>query len=189
MPAPLTKSRRLSKNEEWPAIRPHFGTDLVIVFLDFDGVLHPDPCLDATRLFENAPRLQQALSDFPQVVLVLSTAWRQSAPYEQLLVLLPEALRQQVIGVTPNFSEFPATAALVPYRRQAECMHWMRLNRMQDEAWLALDDRPSDFTPYCENLIACDPQSGFDATVGARLRSALQRHFLSRGHEIDLLIS
>ena len=179
----------MSKIEEWAAIRPHFGTDLVIVFLDFDGVLHPDPCLDATRLFENAPRLQLALCDFPQVVLVLSTAWRHSGTYEQLLVLLPEGLRQRVIGVTPNFSEFPATAALIPYRRQAECLHWMWLNRMQDEAWLALDDRPSDFTPYCENLIACDPQSGFDAAVSARLRSALQRHFLSRGSEIDLLIS
>ncbi len=161
----------------------------MIVFLDFDGVLHPDPCLDATRLFESAPRLVDALSDFPQVVMVLSTAWRQTGTYEQLLVLLPEPLRERVIGVTPNFSDFPATAALVPYRRQAECMHWMRLNRVQDAAWLALDDRPSEFTPYCENLIACDPQVGFDAAVSARMRSSLERHFLGRGRDIDLLIS
>jgi HAD domain in Swiss Army Knife RNA repair proteins len=182
------KSPTLSKIEEWAAIRPQFGTDFVIVFLDFDGVLHPDPCLDAARLFENASRLVDALSDFPEVVLVLSTAWRHSGTYEQLLVLLPEPLRGRVIGVTPNFSEFPATAALVPYRRQAECMHWMRLNGVQDEAWLALDDRPSEFTPYCENLIACDPQSGFDDTVSARLRSALTRHFQKRGRNVDLLI-
>jgi hypothetical protein len=160
----------------------------VIVFLDFDGVLHPDPCRDAARLFENAPRLEQTLSDFPHVVLVLSTAWRQSGTYEQLLVLLPESLRARVIGVTPNFSEFPATAALVPYRRQAECMHWMRLNGVQDEAWLALDDRASEFTPYCENLIACHPQSGFDAAISARMRSTLQRHFQRGGRVIDLLI-
>jgi HAD domain in Swiss Army Knife RNA repair proteins len=183
------KSPTLSKIEEWAAIRPQFGTDFVIVFLDFDGVLHPDPCLDATRLFENAPRLEQTLSDFPHVQLVLSTAWRQTGTYEQLLVLLPEALRARVIGVTPNFNEFPATAALVPYRRQAECMHWMRLNGMLDEAWLALDDRPSGFTPYSENLIACHPQSGFDVAVSARMRSALERHLQRGGRDIDLLIS
>jgi hypothetical protein len=182
------KSPRLSKIEEWAAIRPQFGTGFVIVFLDFDGVLHPDPCLDAARLFENAPRLVDTLSDFPEVVLVLSTAWRHSGTYEQLLVLLPEPLRPRIIGVTPNFSEFPTAAALIPYRRQAECMHWMRLNGVHDEAWLAVDDRPSEFTPYCENLIVCDPQSGFDATVSARLRSALQRHFQKRVRDVDLLI-
>jgi len=160
----------------------------VIVFLDFDGVLHPDPCEHAARLFENAPRLTEALSDFPQVVLVLSTAWRQGSTYSQLVVLLPEPLRERVIGVTPNFSDFAPTAALVPYRRQAECMFWMRQNRVQDKFWLALDDRPSGFTPYCENLIACDPQSGFDAAVSARLGSALRRHFEAGQLNIDLLI-
>lgn len=160
----------------------------MIVFLDFDGVLHPDPCLDGVRLFENAPRLAHVLGGFPQVVLVLSTAWRQSGTYEQLLALLPAPLRQRVIDVTPNFSGFASTAALAPYHRQAECMHWMRLNGVQEEAWLALDDRPSGFTPYCENLIACDPQSGFDAAVSARLRSALERHFQRGDRSVDLLI-
>ena len=164
------------------------GRNFVIVFLDFDGVLHQDPCPDPARLFENAPRLAHALSDFPRVVLVLSTAWRQGATYEQLIELLPVPLRQRAIGVTPNFSDFASTAALVPYRRQAECMYWMRQNRVQDEPWIALDDRPSEFTPYCENLIACNPQSGFDDAVAARLHSALQRHFENHEHNIDLLI-
>jgi hypothetical protein len=188
-PDPLTKCPPVSKFEEWAAIAPQFRTDFVIVFLDFDGVLHPDPCLDATRLFENAPRLADVLGDFPQVALVLSTAWRQAGTYEQLVILLPAPLRDRVIDVTPNFSDFPSTAALVPYRRQAECMHWMRLNGVEHKAWLALDDRPGEFTPYCENLIACDAQSGFDSTVSARLRSALQRHFQRRGLDVDLLIS
>jgi Swiss Army Knife RNA repair-like protein len=160
----------------------------VIVFLDFDGVLHPDPCLDARRLFENALRLADALSDFPRVALVLSTAWRHGATYEQLLVLLPEQLRERVIGVTPNFSDFSSAAALIPYRRQAECMRWLLQNRLQSEAWLALDDRPAGFTPYCENLIECDPETGFDAAVSARLCASLQFHFKSRIQEVDLLI-
>ncbi|HEX4585044.1 MAG TPA: HAD domain-containing protein [Burkholderiaceae bacterium] len=160
----------------------------MIVFLDFDGVLHPDPCPEASRLFENAPRLAVALDDFPQVALVLSTAWRQGATYEQLLMLLPPLLRERVIGVTPNFADFAAEASLVPYQRQAECLHWMRQSGLQHDDWIALDDRPSGFTPYCENLIGCNPKYGFDASVSARLRSALERHFQGRGHAVDLLI-
>ena len=160
----------------------------MILFLDFDGVLHPDPCTDAARLFEHAPRLAQALSGFLDVALVLSTAWRQTRPYDELLALLPPELRQRTIGTTPNFSDFAALAALIPYHRQAECTHWLRHNRLEGEAWLALDDRPAWFAPYCENLIACHPQSGFDAEASARLRSALERHRMRRGHEVDLLI-
>jgi hypothetical protein len=64
----------------------------------------------------------------------------------------------------------------------------MRQNRLQDEAWIALDDRPNWFAPYCENLIACHPQTGFDAAARARLRSTLQRHFERHTSVVDLLI-
>ena len=178
----------MSKIEEWAALRLELGMDFVIVFLDFDGVLHPDPCVDATRLFENAPRLAYVLNDYPRTMLVLSTAWRQGSTFEQLLVLLPEGLRHRVIGVTPNFSDFSSAAALIPYRRQAECMRWMLQNRLQDQPWLALDDRSSGFTPYCEKLIECDPERGFDQAISARLRAALQLHSESCLQEVDLLI-
>jgi len=55
-----------------------------ILFLDFDGVLHPDavymrrqrPILKAEgALFMWAPILVQILDDFPMVSLVLSTSW------------------------------------------------------------------------------------------------------------------
>jgi len=160
----------------------------LILFLDFDGVLHPDPCTDEARLFENAPRLEHVLAPYPRVFLVLSTAWRQTASYEQLLAPLPPPLARRVIGVTPNFGDFPSAAMLIPYRRQAECMRWMLQNRLQGQAWLALDDRPSEFVPYCENLIDCHPLMGFDESTSARLCSALARHFDQHGHNVDLLI-
>jgi hypothetical protein len=178
----------VSKIEVWAAIRPQILDGPVILFLDYDGVLHPDPCRDAAQLFEHAPRLVHALGNFPQVAVVLSTAWRQGRSYERLLAPLPAALQERTIGVTPNFSDFTSAAALIPYRRQAECLRWMHQNRLEDEPWLALDDRPCGFTPYCENLIGCHPQSGFDVAISARLRSTLQRHFEGRAQTVDLLI-
>jgi hypothetical protein len=159
----------------------------VIVFLDFDGVLHPDPCSDRARLFEHAPRLAQSLAEFAEVGLVLSTAWRTVKPFDELLELLPADLRERIVDITPRFGDFEAHARLSPYRRQAECVQWLHQNRLQDEAWLALDDRPDGFAPYCENLIECHPETGFDREIQSRLRSALLRHRQRCRGEVDLL--
>ncbi len=160
----------------------------MIVFLDFDGVLHPDPCPDSARLFEQAPRLMRSLEEFADVGLVLSTAWRTVKPFDQLLEVLPDALSARILDITPTFGDFQASAPLVPYRRQAECMHWLQQNQRHCDAWLALDDRPDGFEPYCENLITCHPHLGFDHEVRARLRSALMRHRLRLHSTVDLLI-
>jgi hypothetical protein len=160
----------------------------VIVFLDFDGVLHPDPCTDRGRLFEHAPRLAQSLADFAEVGLVLSTAWRTVKPFDELLELLPADLGQRIVDITPTFGDFEALAPLTPYRRQAECVQWLHQNRLQDEAWLALDDRPDGFAPYCENLITCHPEFGFDREIQSRLRSALERYRRRCWGEVDLQI-
>jgi hypothetical protein len=146
----------------------------LIVFLDFDGVLHPDPCRDE-QLFEHAPRLTHALEEFPEASVVLSTSWRTFLNFEQLIVPLEASLRRRVIGVTPRFAEFSAAPGLVPYRRHAECVQWLAENGMQDAPWIALDDRPSWFEPYCENLVTCDALVGFDDVAAGRLRTGLLR--------------
>lgn len=145
----------------------------MILFLDFDGVLHPDPCPAGARLFEHAPRLEQALAPF-DVDIVLSTSWRSLAPLEVLAARLPPALAARVVGTTPHFSAISGAAGrLFPYPRQAECVAWLR-DRAQSRPWLALDDRPDWFEPYCERLIVCDSRSGLDDEVLARLASALE---------------
>lgn len=146
----------------------------MILFLDFDGVLHPDPCLDE-QLFQNVPRLAQAVVEFPEASIVLSTSWRTFLGLEQLVRPLDGELRRRVIGVTPRFADFSAPRALVPYRRQAECVQWLKENGMDDAAWIALDDRPSWFEPYCDNLIVCDALVGFNEESAGRLRTAMLR--------------
>lgn len=146
----------------------------MILFLDFDGVLHPDPCYDTRRLFEHAPRLTGVLHDFAEVCVVLSTSWRTSKSLAALTAPLPPALRERVIGVTPLFSSFAPPPHLMPYRRQAECAQWLHVSAQTQRDWIALDDRPSWFSPACEHLIACDSQAGFDDEAMGRLRSSLQ---------------
>jgi hypothetical protein len=145
----------------------------MVLFLDFDGVLHPDPC-PATRLFEHAGALADALAP-TSAQIVLSTSWRSLHPVEMLKGRLPPALAQRVIGATPLFSSISATAGrLYPYPRQAECMAWLR-ERAPGREWHALDDRADWFEPYCERLTLCDARSGLTAESLAHLVSALVR--------------
>ena len=146
----------------------------MILFLDFDGVLHPDPCYDAARLFEHAPRLAGVLDAYPEVGVVLSTSWRTVRPEQELLDALPESLRTRVLGATPKFSECSGRAARLPYRRQAECLQWLENQGMTEIPWWALDDRPDWFVPYCEHLIECDSLTGFDERLARRLASTLE---------------
>jgi hypothetical protein len=160
----------------------------VILFLDFDGVLHPDPCTDAVELFQHAPRLAAVLDDFPEVGVVFSTSWRNVRPRQELLDPLPPSLQERVLGMTPRFNEFSTSPARVPYRRHAECEQWLKSQDMAHSPWLALDDRPDWFAPYCENLIICNSRRGFDQSVAARLASALEiaRQRSARGLDLEL---
>jgi hypothetical protein len=159
-----------------PAFAASAGCEdgVLIVFLDFDGVLHPDPCRD-DELFQQTPRLTRALAEFPEASVVLSTSWRTFVTFDRLVAPLDTDLRRRVLGVTPRFADISAPPALVPYRRQAECVQWLSDNGMNDAAWLALDDRASWFEPYCENLIVCDALCGFDENAAGRLRTGLLR--------------
>ena len=161
----------------------------MILFLDYDGVLHPDPCTDEKRLFENAPRLAQVLRQFPGVGVVLSTSWRTKRTEAELLDPLPASLRQSVVGFTPRCSDFSPPLELIPYRRQAECVQWLTVHGMADGAWWALDDRADWFTPYCENLIECDPRIGLDDRVAARLSSVLTLARNRVAGEVDLMLA
>jgi hypothetical protein len=154
-------------------VNPDVNGANLILFLDFDGVLHPDPCSESKRLFEHAPRLVETLEPFAEVEVVASTAWRNLMSFDRLRALLPPRLAARMLGITPTFGTFDAVTTLVPYRRQAECAQWLRVNKRPADAWLALDDRPHWFSPYCENVIDCNSAVGLEPVVAARLTSAL----------------
>lgn len=147
---------------------------MTVLFLDFDGVLHPDPCPDRRRLFEHAPTLAAALAPFATLQVVLSTAWRTDLTLVELACHLPRPLRARLAGATRRFSEIDCAPALVPYRRQAECQHWIDHER-PGAPWLALDDRASGFEPYCDRLILTRSDTGLDVSTLNRLRFALMR--------------
>lgn len=62
----------------------------MILFLDFDGVLHPffpraDRSDEENQLFAYLPRLEGVLRDFPEWQIVISSSWREHHPWTTVI--------------------------------------------------------------------------------------------------------
>ena len=146
-----------------------------ILFLDFDGVTHPDPC-DKERLFESLPLLESVLRSFPDVQVVLSTTWRQNYPIGELRDLFSNDIVARVIGGTPAISDYDRDwypVALSERPRQREVEAWLHQNRTLAHPWVAIDDRPLWFNTECPNLLVTDRTIGFTESNADQLQQMI----------------
>jgi hypothetical protein len=145
-----------------------------LLFLDFDGVLHPNRCPEE-QLFCNLPLLATVLADFPQVGLVVSSSWRHTVAWEALRARFTPPLAGQLVGFTPT------AAPGIAFAREIECERFVeafcRYRAAATLPWWALDDMPAWFRPLSDRLIPCAPDRGFDEGTAYRLDRALRQHF------------
>ena len=160
------------------------GATLVsILFLDFDGVLHPDAVYLTRRgvelraegeLFMWAPILEKLLAECPQIQVVLSTSWARNLGFREAKKRLPESVKVRVIGATWHSGEakgWPDQIKWDTLSRYEQIARYCARARVND--WLALDDDdrgwPDD---QRHRLLYCDPNTGlagldYDATRAA----------------------
>jgi len=136
----------------------------MILFLDFDGVLHPD-FARGKAYFSAKPLLWQLLDECPQIEVVFSTSWRSDRTVEKLIQLVThdggEHLAGRFIGAIPSIP-FEANRNItgpVPLREIA-IRAWLAGNGLTGRNWIALDDDPTGFKPDCPNLILIDKMTG-----------------------------
>ena len=103
----------------------------MILFLDIDGVLHPDPPQPDQRL-RSLPRLVAVLQDFPLVEIVISSLWREHLSLDQLRELFPLDLRKRIIDVTPIAERIEGW---LPVRREGEILDWLKSSGRINEPW------------------------------------------------------
>lgn len=152
----------------------------MILFLDFDGVLHAEPALTRHYLCR-LPLLEEILMDYPRVEIVISSAWRldwteESKQIDGMRAHFSLALRDRVVGVTPDHRQSPAAQApsgLGDYLREWECVDWLRTHRPAGTPYLMLDDRPWLFRPDNPHLMIVDCDDGFLPHNEPELRSRL----------------
>lgn len=136
-----------------------------VLFLDFDGVLHPLKSGEAGR-FVRMPAFEAWARTHPAVEIVISSTRRQIFPFETIRRFFSADLRPRIIGVTP------IVVVEAEYKRHHEIGVWLRKNERNSALWVALDDSADRFPPGCPNLVLCDPARGFDEEIAARLTRA-----------------
>lgn len=144
-----------------------------IIFLDFDGVLHPDPCRYQSDILCHLPRFEEVLRDFPDVEVVISSAWRQDQSIEDLRSYFSPDIARRVIDVTPHWSEVDHLFKLIgPYERQVEIEGWIGQSGRKIR-WIAIDDRSYWFQPELKNLVCCETGVGLNNERELELRRQL----------------
>jgi hypothetical protein len=125
------------------------GSKMDVIYLDFDGVLHPgevwyeygmrQPRLRAPghKLFENLAVFEAAIAPYPALKLVLSTSWVQALGFEKTREFLPEALQSRVIGATYDLDS-PDAWRFARMRRYDTIA--ADVARRKPHRWLAVDD-------------------------------------------------
>jgi hypothetical protein len=148
-----------------------------LLFLDFDGVLHPVP--SNGELFVHMPLLTRWLLARPSVAVVISSSWRESHPLASLKRRFGK-LAPRVIDVTPlaqhlwGSSGVPTIedADAMRYERQAEIEHWL-FRHGKGRPWAALDDQWFMFSPECRNLVVTKSSIGLTEEALQRVDQVL----------------
>ena len=151
----------------WLASALTMSSSVVILFLDFDGVLHPAGC-HTPRHFCELPRFEAVMREYPDVRIVISSAWQREFPLPALRALFSSDVAARIIGRTLTADP----------RGDAKTRHqqiWFYLGRAgaTRARWIALDDAETQFPRHCPQLVLCDPACGFDQHAAQQLIARL----------------
>jgi hypothetical protein len=109
----------------------------LILFLDIDGVLHPDPTTQEFA-FCKAELLYELILDITNLKIVISSDWRKYHTIEELRKFIFKNnidYYEKIIGATPVIEELKFS-----YRgREQECLSWLKDNKIEGD-WFAIDD-------------------------------------------------
>ena len=160
-----------------------------ILFLDIDGVLHRGNSYVAGHhivsslpghidLFEYVPALDDLLSPYPELAIVLSSDWAYRFGVDYTCSQLPSnSLRARVVGATYQGCEFDEQ--LWPMlSRGAQVLDYVRRQGRDVLEWIAIDDRNDGFESCRERLVHCQSECGLgDPAVVDLLRRRLRERF------------
>lgn len=163
--------------------RPPRGRGDPVLYLDYDGVLHPGgaathrkggvfPTTPGVVLFQYAPLLVEDLAPFPDVRIVLSTSWQLWRGFNVARDQLPAELRPRVIGGTFH-RRIHAKNEWQQMPRGLQI--WGDVSVRNPKAWVALDDDFFGWPAWCrDRCVRTDEDVGLvDPEVRARLRALL----------------
>jgi len=183
------KSGDLEFTHRYPHL--HFG---LVLFLDFDGVLHPQDC-PAQEMFcfmGNFVDAMRIIDPEHRMPIVISSMWRHRVSVDGLRSRFPGDIASQIVGATPykTLAEVEAITDWTIYggieskkrHRQREVMQWMN-EFAPDGDWIAIDDRPQYFHRNEPRLFVVPGEglSGFTTEVATSFISRVRSSNVKQG--------
>lgn len=143
---------------------------MIILFLDFDGVLLLWSPVDGDE-FSCLPRLIKLLREqqFATLQIVIASSWGTSRIIfdsevrikmrlpDEMHDYFPTYFKQRIIGMTPYQKGLAEIGG-----RQRETESWLSANGREQTPWIALDDIDDFFDVDCANLLVGRGVHGFD---------------------------
>jgi len=143
----------------------------VIIFLDFDGVLHPiGKSPGGLDNFNKLPLLEAWLREHDHVNVVISSSWRAIMSIDDMRQLFSIDLRERVIDVCPDVSAQPQPF----YWRLEEILAWVNKEGYEGQ-WLALDDAVGEFPEGFDRLVICESRVGITEDVISDLTAKVNK--------------
>ena len=155
----------------------------MILFLDFDGVLHDADVYVVSKhpimrgegkLFEHAPLLAEALAGRPDGRIVLATNWVPWLGFDRAKEYLLPEIRQRVIGATWHSKGDLPRRDWISLTRFYQISTYVERHHLHD--WIALDDDDEAWPArFQSHLVHClDDSKGLsDPETYARLLEKL----------------
>jgi hypothetical protein len=130
---------------------------MVIIFLDFDGVLHPYaswPFTEEARRshFQHLPRFETVLRDFPNVRVVIASDWRRHNSIDELRRNFSGDVQSRIIGVTALDRESIDAVG----HRHLLAERYLADNGLPETAWIAVDDTEENYFPSSPLVLCVD---------------------------------
>lgn len=163
-------------------MKPRALQDKKVVYLDFDGVLHPcdvfvdpsrpfEPYLEGSyrtaghKLFEHAEFLESILPD--DVWVILSTSWANLPKHSTSWAKkwLPQTMQNRVLGRTLDVWTGPRKFRALPRGHQV----LLHANQFTPKRWIALDDDSNGFDACPYNFVQTHWKTGLVSQI-SRLR-------------------
>ncbi len=166
-------------------MRKLLGHGELLLYLDFDGVLHHENVLwhprigaylsapEQYKLFQHIGLLETLLEPYPQVRIILSTAWVRRYGCAKSAKQLGPRLRQRVIGATFHSRMDQDLFTALPRGKQV----WEDVRRRKPSGWIALDDDGEGWPQECaSNFIQTHEKDGIShPEILHKLKAALEQ--------------
>ena len=167
-----------------------------VLFLDFDGVLHPlhEARLNPFGYMENFSGVLREVDRHATMPIVISSTWRLLQTLEELRAHFPPDIATRIVDVTPFLSSANPD---LRGSREREISAWMA-EHAPDGAWIALDDTELYFEVDCPHLFLIDEdfaqfpspaQAEFSLVAEIEERERLTALWQSRGLGVNLRVA